>query len=493
MTEVDFGHEAEGGVVGLLCEAKPTFQNPASKTLRVFGVSLTFLERVTIKPKFWGFSGPNPVLICRSETVLIAGGDGVSVAPPDRLVHVKPAPSPPLSSYGRVRLKRGRALLVLAWCLPAVLTACQREERGPGHGPLAIGVGAIPGSPNYAQVVEGVELAVARLNETAGGPRFVMRLPDTTATSAVRVALQLRDDPAVIAVVGHPESGNTLEAIPIYADAEHEGANAVVAVSPTSSSPRLSGINPWFFRVAPSDADAAGYAARWVLDSLRARRASIVYRNDSYGRDWAETFAGTFAKGGGTVLSRDPYLTGVVEWDAYAASIAAQGPDVLLFPGDGSDAVALLQALRARGVRVPFVGGDGTEGMKRDAEAAGARYVSFFEESRATSKEAQLFLPAYRAKFGRAPDMFAALSYDAAIVIGRTVANGARSRVALRMALEQVGNGAPSVDGVAGRIAFEKNHDIKGRSVVITRVAGEPFTDDGTDLPTAPTPRGGRR
>jgi branched-chain amino acid transport system substrate-binding protein len=35
-----------------------------------------------------------------------------------------------------------------------------------------------------------------------------------------------------------------------------------------------------------------------------------------------------------------------------------------------------------------------------------------------------------------------------------------------------VGNGAPSVDGVAGRIAFEKSHDIKGRPVVITRIPG---------------------
>lgn len=382
--------------------------------------------------------------------------------------------------------------------LASGVAACGGKDDSTGTGALAIGVGAIPGSPNYAQVVQGVELAVARLNENPGGPRFRVRLPDSTATSAVHVALQLREDPSVIAVVGHPESGNSLEAIPIYADAEHSGANGVVAISPTSSSPRLSGISPWFFRVAPSDADAAGYTARWVLDSLGAQRAAIVYRNDSYGRDWAATFAAAFTKGGGEVLSRDPYLTDVVEWDAYASLLAAQRPDVLLFPGDGSDALALMRALRARGVRIPFVGGDGTETMKRDADAAGARYVSFFDEASATSKEAQSFLPAYRARFGRAPDMFAALSYDAAIVVGRTIANGARTRAALRLALEQVGNGAPSVDGVAGRIAFEKNHDIKGRPVVITRIAGElPANDDTTDDAEQASParatRGGRR
>ncbi len=389
----------------------------------------------------------------------------------------------------------------LAVALLLAQSACRGGTAVTDTAPLAIGVGAVPGSPNYDEVVHGVELAVARLNESPGGVRFRVRLPDKSATSAVRVAEQLRDDPSVIAVVGHPESGNTLETIPVYADTEHEGANAVVAISPTSSSPRLTGISPWFFRVAPSDADAAGYTARWVLDSLAARRAAIVYRNDSYGRDWAATFAGTFTNGGGVVLSRDPYLTGVVEWDAYAALIAAQRPDVVLFPGDGADALALLEALAARGVRVPFVGGDGTETMKRASGAAGARYVSFFDESRATSKEAQHFLPAYRAKHGRAPDMFAALSYDAALVVGRTVVNGARSRAALRIALEQVGNGAPSVDGVAGRIAFEKNHDIKGRPVVITRIPGDAVTgngpdgdtgDDFPDTPRTPRPRGNR-
>jgi branched-chain amino acid transport system substrate-binding protein len=403
--------------------------------------------------------------------------------PPDRLSGVKsfapssrpfglpiPFQTPPRRGWnGRARL-----LLLTLGGVTLSSAGCNRGDDGAMAGPLAIGVGAIPGSPNYAQVVQGVELAVARLNEQGGGPRFRVRLPDSTANSAVRVAQQLREDPTVIAVVGHPESGNTLEAIPVYADTEHDGANGVVAISPTSSSPRLSGISPWFFRVSPSDANAAMYTAQWVLDSLRARRAAIVYRNDSYGRDWAATFAQTFEQGRGAVVMRDPYLTGVVEFDAYAALIASLAPDVLLFPGDANDALELMRALRRKGVSVPFIGGDGTETMKQDTDAAGARYVAFFDESRASSKEAQYFLPEYKARFGRAPDMFAALAYDAAIVVGRTVANGVRTRAALRLALEQVGNGAPSVDGVAGRIAFEKNHDIKGRTVVIARVPGVP-------------------
>lgn len=355
---------------------------------------------------------------------------------------------------------------------------------------FAIGLGAVPGSPGYANVLRGLELAVERLNE-GKTVRFRLRVPDSGTASAVQLAQQLRDDPTVIGVVGNPESGHSIETVPIYADAEHGGRAGVVAVSPTASSPRLSGISPWFFRVAPSDEDAARYTARWVRDTLGARRAAIIYRNNSYGRDWSETFAEAFtdstvafdgARPG--VSSSNPYLSAITEWEAYAKLLAMQKPDVLLFPGDASDALELLRALKTEGVTIPFVGGDGTEGIKDSPDAVGARFVAFFRADRATSKEAVHFLKRYRDKYGGEPDMFAALSYDAAIVIGRTVTNGARTRLALRIALERVGNDTPAVDGVAGPIAFHSNHDIKGRSVVIAR-GTRPTAASSTTAPTA--------
>ena len=53
---------------------------------------------------------------------------------------------------------------------------------------------------------------------------------------------------------------------------------------------------------------------------------------------------------------------------------------------------------------------------------------------------------------------------------GRT-RRGATTRASLRKALEQLGSkGSPGVDGVAGPIAFERNHDVAGRHVVIATV-----------------------
>ncbi len=360
---------------------------------------------------------------------------------------------------------RGAAALALA---AAVAVSGCRSERNPmAEMPTRIGIGAIPGSPGYVSVTRGVELAIEQLRQE--GAVFRLRAPAASATSAVQVAQQFRDDPSVLAVVGHPESGNTLEAMPVYADAERNGERGLVLVSPTATSPRLTGVSPWFFRVAPSDADVARFAADWVHDSLGAVRAAIIYRNDSYGRDWTETFSKRFTRSG-TIVAREPYLTRVVEWDAYAALIVKRRPDVVLFPGDADDALALIRALDELGLTVPFVGGDGTEAMKGDADAIGARYVTYFNAQQASGPEAERFLSRYRERFHGEPDYFAAQAYDATLVIGRTAARGARTRAALRLALERVGSAAPAIEGVSGRIGFLASHDVKARRLFVTRV-----------------------
>jgi branched-chain amino acid transport system substrate-binding protein len=356
---------------------------------------------------------------------------------------------------------------------PLLAAGCSRAETASPTGAFVIGVGAVPGKPGYDNVVRGVELAVERLNET-GQTRFRVRLPAPNASSAVNVAEALQRDAAVIGVVGHPQSGQSLEALPVYADAAHGGANGVVMVSPTSSSPRLTGISPWFFRVAPSDDAAARFVARWTLDSLGARRAAVIYRNDSYGRDWSSTFTTAFRDGAGVIVARDPYLPGITEWEAYAGMLARLRPDVLLFPGDAGDAVELLRALEVAGVRLTFVGGDGTGAMASAPEAQGARYVAFFSPDRATSPEGESFVNRFRARFKEDPDMFAALSYDAALAIGKSVVAGARTRAAVRSAIEQIGSGTPAIDGAGGSIAFGKNHDAAGRTVTVARIGDVP-------------------
>jgi branched-chain amino acid transport system substrate-binding protein len=223
--------------------------------------------------------------------------------------------------------------------------------------------------------------------------------------------------------------------------------------------------------VCPSDVQASRAVARYVLDSLKARRASVIYRNDSYGKDWAKSFGEAYRAGRGVVVQRDPYLQGATAWDAYAGYIKLLKPDVLLFPGSHEDALLALRALRAAGVSTPFIGGDATSGLEANAdEFPGVRYTAFFLPHRATSPEAKAFIAAYTAAFKVEPDQRAALAYDAAMLIGRGAVEVGPDRAEIRDYVESIGRERPTVAGAAGPITFDVNHDAVNKSVVIARV-----------------------
>lgn len=369
---------------------------------------------------------------------------------------------------GLNRRTPGRAMVAL------LLLAASGCRQGSSSGDdVAIGVALNPQRPGMHTVYRGVELAIERLNtERAGkGRPIVMRRGPQNIIGAVQIAALMRDDPSVIGVVGHPESGATLDATAVYEDLEHRGANALAAVSPTGSSPALSGRSEWIFRVCPSDLAAAEAAARYALDSLGARRASVIYRNDPYGKDWTRTFAEIFTKAGGTIVQRDPYLAGVTEWAAYAGLIKRLAPEVLLFPGGYEDAEPFIAAMRAAGVRVPFIGGDATAPLAQKPEQyRGVKFTAFFVPERANTPEGRAFVDAYRKKYNEMPDPRAALSYDAALLIGRAIIEVGPDRLKVRDYLSEVGTRRPALRGATGPIAFNSKHDVINKPVVIATV-----------------------
>lgn len=355
-----------------------------------------------------------------------------------------------------------------------VAAGCARQD-GVGD-EIGIAVALNPQRAGMQSIYNGVQLAVNELNKRHGGQlgsaRLVMLKGPSDLTDPVKIADRFRTDPRVVGVVGHPESGTTLAAIDEYADTKNEGRNGVVVISPTGTSPALSGANRWLFRVCPSDVQSSQAVARYLLDSLKARRASVIYRNDSYGKDWAKSFGEAYRAGNGVIVQRDPYLQGATPWDAYAGYIKLLNPDVLLFPGSQEDALLALRAMRAIGVTTPFIGGDATSGLEANAdEFPDVRYTAFFLARNATTPDARAFIAAYTAAFKVEPDQRAALAYDAAMLIGRGVVEVGADRARIRDYVESIGGDRPAMAGAAGPISFDANHDAVNKPVVIARVA----------------------
>src|SRR2546421_5116069 len=128
------------------------------------------------------------------------------------------------------------------------LAACSRPT-----GPIAVGVAGPFSQPRGASMLRAAQLAVNRINARRGirGRKLELRVVDDSGNedTAVRVAEQLYADPTIVAVVGHFSSGTSLAAARGYG----AGATPTAMISPSASSPHLSGVHPYVFPGWPRD------------------------------------------------------------------------------------------------------------------------------------------------------------------------------------------------------------------------------------------------
>ena len=382
--------------------------------------------------------------------------------------------------------------LTVAATLGASTASCTHpdaEARTPGD-TLYIGVAAARGNSAYFR---GVELAISHLNaqRPAGAHPIAMRPPADSQPSQVAVAAAFRDDPEVVGVVGHTGSAQTMDAAPIYSDLANDGKNGIIAITPTATNPKVTLVGDWVFRVCPTDDDEATALARFAIDSVRAHRVAIIYRNDLFGRGFTRTIVPQLERGGITVVERDPYLVGITEYDAYAARIARSDADAIVFAGGGSDAADMIRALRRFGAQLTVLGSDDVAAIATDAarlpsvpsknarskpitpteEFRDVRFSAFYDPSLARTTEERAFVDEYRRRFGETPAHQAALAYDAATLIGHATFAVAGDRRRIRDWVASIGRTAPSHRGITGEIRFDANGDAVGKPVLIGRIA----------------------
>jgi branched-chain amino acid transport system substrate-binding protein len=346
--------------------------------------------------------------------------------------------------------------------LVAIGTAC-----GTDHSAIRIGLAGPFGEPRGRSMRRAAELAVQEINQ-AGGVRGrqieLVALDDSGRTDrAVEVARQLTDDPRIVAVVGHLTSGATLAAAPVYG-----GATPVPVISPSASSPTLSGASPWIFRVCPTDLRHGAALAAWARDRLHAGRAAVFYLNDEYGRGVRDVFVAEFRERGGEIVADDPYLDDLPSFQPYLERVRRRGGiDVLVIAGTRAGAERILMTRDSMRLDVPVMAGDGVSGIEQSRIAEGMIISTPYLPDRPDSVNAA-FVNAYRAATGGSlPDHRGAGAYDAVHLIATAITTAGPDRNAIRTYLASIGHGVPAYHGVTGRIAFDEHGDVPDKSVVL--------------------------
>jgi branched-chain amino acid transport system substrate-binding protein len=346
-------------------------------------------------------------------------------------------------------------------CGVLALASCTRQS-----GDIPIGL-AGPFSESRGRSMRlAAEMAVAEINASGmlGERRLRLVIMDDSAQNARAIAVaQALKDSGVVAVVGHLTSGTTIAAADIY----NGGSDPVVELSPSASNPDLTGVGRFTFRVCPTDLVHGTALATYAFEQLGARNAAIVYLNDDYGRGILGTFAEEFQRLGGTIVAQDPMLAGS-DVAPYVERIARAGrAQALMIAGDRASAVAVLRAVRARGLGIPILGGDGLIGIQSEgALAEGVLLSSPYLPERPGERNAA-FVRAYMAAYdGALPDHRGAGAYDAVYLIANAIRDRGARRAAIREALAAV-TGSRSWEGVTGTMAFDDRGDVPDKQVVI--------------------------
>jgi branched-chain amino acid transport system substrate-binding protein len=337
------------------------------------------------------------------------------------------------------------ALLTLAACA------------GSGNDPYVVGA-AGPWKQGYGmQNLQGIQLAADEINKAGGinghALSVISRDDAGDGAEAAKIAQQFVANKQISAVIGHVNSSGMLSAAHVY-----DGELAAVATSATS--PDLTGISSWVFRVISSDSlngiALANFASKFGQRGTAS--VAVLYENNTYGRGLADSFRRSFH---GEIVSLDPINADLPSAEPYIAFLKTRKPKLVFVAGRVASGLKILQEARRQGFNPVFVGGDGWQGILADTVTSEGAYIGMSFTPEDPSPAARTFVAAFKKKFNATPDAHAALAYDATKLVAQALKEAGPDRKAVRNYLRSL-NRETAYAGLTGPAYFEDTGDPVG-------------------------------
>jgi branched-chain amino acid transport system substrate-binding protein len=290
-------------------------------------------------------------------------------------------------------------------------------------------------------------------------------------TEGANAALKLITQDKVLAFIG-PLTSKV--AIPV---SEIAVKYKVPMITGTATNPKVTVHDnrrkPYVFRACFIDPFQGTVAATFASRDLKAKTAAILYDvGNDYSKGLAEVFRSTLQKAKGSVVAYESYQKDDVDFSSLVTKVGIKKPDVIFLPDYYNKVALITRQIRERGVRSLLIGGDGWDSpelVKIGGNAIIGGYFTNHYSAERKDKVAEKFISRYKEKYGAVPDTFAALSYDATMILLKTL-DGLKQPTAeaLSKSLAQLKN----FKGVTGTIGFDKNGDAV-KSAVILKVEKE--------------------
>lgn len=363
--------------------------------------------------------------------------------------------------------------LIAGSLLTAALTGCGGEKSAD-----SIKVGAdlemTGGSATYGiSSKNAIELAFKEINEKGGvnGKKLELVVADnkSEAAEATNAMQKLVSQDKVVAVIGPNLSSSVIAASAI------NNGSKVLDITPMGTNPNIT-VDPatgktkeFNYRTCFIDPFQGTVMATFAKDSLNVQNAAVLIDNSSdYAKGLAQFFKENFVGGGGTITAEESYLQKDTDFKATLTKIKASNPDFLYVPGYYQEVGLIVKQARELGMTMPIAGGDGWDSAKLPEIAGTASLNNTYFSSLYSPDDAsdinKNFVAAYEKAYGQKPDVFAALSYDSALLVAEAIKNaGSEDPAKISEAMAKI-NG---FNGVSGSVTFDAQHNPVKSAVIL--------------------------
>lgn len=372
------------------------------------------------------------------------------------------------------RVSKVLTALVLGSVLAGLAAGCGGGEKKADTIKVGANLEMTGGSASYGiSSKNAIELAFKEINEKGGinGKQLELVVADnkSEAAEATNAMQKLVSQDNVVAVIGPNLSSSVIAASAINNSAK------VLDIAPMATNPyvtvdQASGKTKDFnYRTCFIDPFQGTVMAKFATAELGVGNAAILIDNSSdYAKGLAQFFKENFVKEGGAVTAEESYLQKDTDFKATLTKIKATNPNFLYVPGYYQEVGLIVKQARELGMNMPIAGGDGWDSAKMP-EIAGAAalnntYFSSLYSPEDSSDINKNFVAAYEKAYGQKPDVFAALSYDSALLVAEAIKNaGSTEPAKISEAMAKI-NG---FSGVSGSVTFDDKHNPVKSAVIL--------------------------
>lgn len=372
------------------------------------------------------------------------------------------------------RVSKVLTALVLGTVLAGLAAGCGGGEKKADTIKVGANLEMTGGSASYGiSSKNAIELAFKEINEKGGinGKQLELVVADnkSEAAEATNAMQKLVSQDNVVAVIGPNLSSSVIAASAINNSAK------VLDIAPMATNPyvtvdQASGKTKEFnYRTCFIDPFQGTVMAKFATAELGVGNAAILIDNSSdYAKGLAQFFKENFVKEGGAVTAEESYLQKDTDFKATLTKIKATNPDFLYVPGYYQEVGLIVKQARELGMNMPIAGGDGWDSAKMPEIAGTAAlnntYFSSLYSPEDSSDINKNFVAAYEKAYGQKPDVFAALSYDSALLVAEAIKNaGSTEPAKISEAMAKI-NG---FSGVSGSVTFDDKHNPVKSAVIL--------------------------